>query len=301
MSWTEFAKQLLNANSQDKHDERTDSGVLLEHTSDPDISLSEDEKSMAWQQIRQLTLEKKGSQLFNWSAAWKVAASIVVIIGLRYWFWPGYRTLETQVAQTSETTLMDGSRVLLNQESSLSYGKDFNQSARSVKLRGEAFFNVQRDELKPFIVDAGEIEVTVLGTSFNVYSKSDSDLMEVIVESGKVVVQAGTQSLVLLPGEAGFYNKSDQTLTKSQANPNHLAWRTHQLTFESSSFQEVKNTLERIFDVQILLDNEKLNACEITSIFKFRDLSEVMEILQLTIGFEYIRSEGSIKILSDGC
>ncbi len=122
----------------------------------------------------------------------------------------------TTTNKTAVTNLNDGSTVTLNKNSILKYPAVFHGATRNVRLTGEAFFNVKHDANKPFIIQVNDVQVTVLGTSFNVKSNPDSAV--VIVETGKVSVTRGQQMLTVLPGEKATALISAHTLNKETNN-----------------------------------------------------------------------------------
>ncbi len=300
MNWKKFARQLINnpMEASKPVDDQTH-GEFFKTLTESEILITDEDKDLAWEEVRDATGTSRRAHRLN--MIWKVAACIVVLAGVGYWLLPKGNTIKTQIAQTSTISLKDGTKVFLNQSSALSFQDDFNEETREVRLKGEAFFQVARDARKPFIIDLGDVQVTVLGTSFNVYTSPSGSAIEVIVESGKVALQSGSKSIILQSGEAGFYHKKNDALEKPDANRNHLAWRTHRFEFASAPFSEISMTIERVFKVDVILENTTLENCRITSSFEFESLSDVLEILQLTVGFEYIRSGNTIKILGDGC
>jgi transmembrane sensor len=136
--------------------------------------------------------------LFIIAGAW----SFYLILGQN-----GYDTISSgQMVRTE--VLPDGSKVTLNKNAVLSYKKDFKGNMRSVKLeQGEVFFDVSPDKSRPFIIDANQVNIRVLGTSFNV--KKNSNLTEVIVESGLVRVSLKDQQIELKKGEKVLIKSTD--------------------------------------------------------------------------------------------
>lgn len=126
-----------------------------------------------------------------------------------------------------------------------------NDSVRLVQLEGEAFFEVATDSLKPFIVMAGEVQTTVLGTSFNVQAFSKNDKIKVALIEGKVKVAIRTNSVdnqqatILSPGELFTFDKNNQSTTTSQYQQNApYAWKDGIIYFNDARVQEVVNVLE---------------------------------------------------------
>ena len=118
---------------------------------------------------------------------------------------------------------------------------------RSYYVKGEAFFKVARDENKPFVIEAGDIEIKVLGTSFNVNTYKRAKNSIVIVEIGKVLVTAieSRDTVELTVGEMAVFNPQTGKLEFAKnKNLNYNSWATRQLEFNKSSLDEVFKVLE---------------------------------------------------------
>ena len=137
---------------------------------------------------------------------WAVAASIVLLIAVGTWLFLEPVSVQAPTGQRLTTTLPDGSTVELNSGARLAYARPFAWGARSVRLTGEAFFDVAHDPEKPFIVQTFNATVTVLGTRFNVRAWPDDPTPEttVVLEEGSVRLEgldAPDQAVVLEPGQ----------------------------------------------------------------------------------------------------
>jgi transmembrane sensor len=152
--------------------------------------------------------------------------------------------------------LPDGSKISLNRNSEFSYRAKFGKSRRDVKLNGEAFFEIAPDADRPFIIDAGNAKVKVVGTSFNVITKNTDAEVEVFVETGKVLLSdnSGSQSLLLDPGYVGKMDseKSEKTVNN---NPNYLSWKTGHLEYNGQKLSVVFNDLKRVYNMDIVADD----------------------------------------------
>ncbi|MFT4024276.1 MAG: FecR domain-containing protein [Flavihumibacter sp.] len=172
----------------------------------------------AWNRFRQhiepQPAKKQMPSLRRMAAVWIVVIGTAVAgwLGLRVWQTPATLQLASADSVLSKQ-LPDGSDITLNKSSQISYPGSFTGNKRRVQLRGEAFFNIVRDSSRPFVVEAGRLRITVLGTSFNV--KQTPGATEVIVASGKVKVERDALSAILLPGT----NSSHTTV------PGSLPWK----------------------------------------------------------------------------
>ncbi|UII28381.1 DUF4974 domain-containing protein [Fulvivirga maritima] len=205
--------------------------------------------------------------------------------------------------QKSTFQLPDGTIVKLNAGSTLEYPEEFDNNIRLVKLTGEAFFNVQRDERHPFIVVTGEVSTKVLGTSFNINAFTDEPEITVTVATGKVEVSENTGAQVtLLPHEEAVYKRSEKLLTEQSADMEAaLAWRDNNLLFHNASISKVINQLMYWYGVKIELKDNSLGHCHITGSFKDETLTHVLQALELSTNIHYKKQADTYILYGDGC
>jgi ferric-dicitrate binding protein FerR (iron transport regulator) len=155
--------------------------------------------------------------------------------------------------------LPDGSKIFLNRNSEFSYRGNFGKLNRDVKLTGEAFFEISADASKPFIIDAGNAKVKVIGTSFNVITKNRELAVEVFVKTGKVILsdKSGSQSLALEPGFVGKMDAKTSGKTINN-NPNYLAWNTGLLVYTGQKLDVVFKDLKRVYNMDIMADDPSI-------------------------------------------
>lgn len=245
---------------------------------------------------------------------WKVAASVAVLIaaGLGLYLMPAtkqevlYTTMTTQRGEQNTVALPDGSVVRLNAESSITYPEKFTELAsRDVILSGEAFFDVVRDESKPFIIRSGGLVTTVLGTSFNIQAYPDDALVAVTVATGKVKIElAGSQkqneSVLLLPGEQGLYDSQSSGIRKATVKlERYLAWKDGTILLEGASLKEATDILGRWYNAEFVFKSSELTKCTIDGKFKNEGLENILENLRFLIGLKYHVEEGN-RIVIDG-
>jgi transmembrane sensor len=202
-----------------------------------------------------------------------------------------------QVIKT--VTLPDGTLVSLNANTHLTYPKRFASHTREVTIEGEAFFEVTPNKEKPFIIHAGNAQIKVLGTSFNVNAYPNEKLVEVIVATGKVqvinnaAVAKQSDELILNPGDKGTLVYSSNALLKTtNENPNFLAWKTHDLNFRATSLGEVISNLEKVYKVNIRLDDPQLNALLLTAHFNNYPLDFILKVIETTFQLETQKIDG---------
>ena len=198
----------------------------------------------------------------------RIAAAAIILLGLAFWLYPefnGNSMIEKETIAQQKTTidLPDGSKVWLNQNSTLKYEKRFNK--RIVYLEGEAFFDVAKLAGKSFEIYAGKSKTSVLGTSFNIRAYPDENKVEIAVESGKVDFSAEnkpSENELLIKEEFATYTKSSQEVRKLEmAKLNAAAWKKGALRFDNSKMDEVIESLERYYEIKIDVQNNKIFNC----------------------------------------
>ena len=194
--------------------------------------------------------------------------------------------------------LPDGTNVVLNSASQLSYLNNFGEKVRRVQLNGEAYFKVAHDEKHAFIVQIGDLEVKVLGTSFNVSAYEDAKDVTVVLLEGKVGVYAQKISHIMKPGDKIEYNKATHKITATQVHPNdYIEWTKGNIYFEKESL-EIMKTLSRIYDVEIRFDSNKLPNEYFTGTIPGGGIQNALNILMLTSPF-YYEMDGSVIVLKE--
>jgi transmembrane sensor len=227
-----------------------------------------------------------------------IAVAILALTGAGYMFFkPSIHRLEPKApqmvtkynpaGQKSTIFLNDGSTVVLNSGSRITVSEVFTPDTRSVKLEGEAFFDVVRDS-RPFEVITGQYKTIVVGTSFNIQNY-DEDETTVSLASGQVVVvDTITKELVpLQPGQKVDFFK-DKVPQVSNFDPQvELAWKNGEIVFENAGLTEVKKKLERWYGVTIEIYNGENEEWNVKGRFKNESLQRVLESLSFTQGFNY--------------
>lgn len=195
----------------------------------------------------------------------------------------------TELGQRRTFKLPDGTIVKLNSGSTISFTYDFKQHTRNVILSGEAFFDVVRDEKRPFIISANGVEVEVLGTSFSV--KADGSNEVVAVKSGKVKVSSikDGSEVYLEKGEMAERLKNNQLLQSTILNNEQVfGWVDQKLVFSDSSLKDVFTAVEKWFGVEISYpaDFDKKTK-KYTANFSNPSLRQVMGSIAHFYQFEY--------------
>ena len=184
-------------------------------------------------------------------------------------------------------TLADSTVIRLNSDSQLQY---LSSAPRKVFLQGEAFFEVKRDTLHPFLIHTANITTTVLGTSFNIRAFNEENIA-VSVVSGEVKVEkeqhTTEEALRLLPGDQATYHIKDTLLSKGTFQyEDVLSWRDGRLYFKNARFEDIVQQLERWYGVEIVIKRSDLEN-GFSGSYTNRSLESVLEGMSFVLEFEY--------------
>lgn len=200
----------------------------------------------------------------------------------------------------SLVTLPDGTIVHLNAKSSLTYSQDFGRNDRKVTLSGEGFFEVKKDTEKKFTVGTGYMDITVLGTKFNVYAYEAKDIVEMSLVEGSVDVTTSRppyQSIRVKPNEKVVYNKrTGNLLHERTTNKMETSWINKELVFRSERLEDVFRCLSRKFAVTFSVDDEALLNDVYTGTFDDENVESIMRVLKFHYNFKYTNEDGVISI-----
>ncbi|MEQ6121855.1 FecR domain-containing protein [Reichenbachiella sp. MALMAid0571] len=206
----------------------------------------------------------------------------------------------TERGQRSNLVLRDGTKIKLNAQSFLSYPKNFKKNLREVHVTGEAFFEVTKDEERPFIVHLGDLSLKVLGTSFNIRSYPDENKLKVSLATGKVEVSRdGVVEASLTPNMEAVYDRFSNEITVSQFDPRlTLAWKEDIIRFKRANFTEIVNVLEKWYNVDISYD-ESMAAKDFTGEFENMALEDILKGMQHTLNFDYKIRGKKVKLFTN--
>lgn len=238
---------------------------------------------------------------------WRVAASVVIFLGiglLAYQLINPKPPKSIEVIAQKETradTLPDGSGVFLNKRTELAYTYDRQKKNHLVKIKGEAYFSIQHDDDKTFIIDAAGVYIRDIGTSFNVKAYPGDNTVEVVVEEGKVMFYTDTDSGVYLSANGkGIYNKTTKIFSVEQPEENVLAYKTKFFSFSDTDLRSVIAALNNVYDKKIVL-SENLNNCHLTVSFNNEDINEIAAIIAETLGLTVENAVNEIRLEGSGC
>ncbi len=191
--------------------------------------------------------------------------------------------------------LSDGSKVWVNARSRLTYPVSFGD-VREVTLEGEAYFEVARDEDRPFVVRTENLTVKVLGTEFNINAHSSEKVQTVLVKGQVEAETAGRQKVVLQPGELAESGRSQIRVSKVNVRK-YTAWREGMFYFEEATLEEILQELCDWYYVQVVFTNPSARMRKFSGILERNDdLEKVLKKIELTTSVRFTVQKGMIKV-----
>ena len=235
--------------------------------------------------------------------SWAIAAAVMLAFGAAVFLW--YDRLPAEYAYdpaaSGMLTLEDGSRIHFNEGASAKV-YSFKKDIRKIELSGEAFFEVNPDDSKPFIVKAGKTLTEVVGTSFNI--NQTENRTSIFVTSGKVIFRSLERedgAIALTAGEAAVFQDNQ---LKRVVNPssNMHAWHTRELKFgKNMAFGDIIADIGTYFKQDFVFENENVKKCLVTIPLSFKEpeLSSILESVVASVNAQYT-IEGKKCIIRGG-
>ncbi len=233
----------------------------------------------------------KVKRLKPWSTLLKVAAALVLIFAGYLYYNSLNTTVQTAIAEKEQIKLPDGSEVVLNAESSLTYDESKWENNRQLKLKGEAYFKVKKG--KRFAVNTALGTISVLGTQFNVFVRND--MLKVFCYEGLVSV-AFNDSLVKLPGGNGIKLINGKVVERIQSKKTSApAWLTNESSFENARLATVLKELQRQYPITISTSNKILDK-RFSGSFPHDNLELALRLICDPLNLTYTINEDQISI-----
>jgi transmembrane sensor len=255
--------------------------------------------------------------------AWllRIAASVLLLVVSGYVLWllsnrhfadksitkaetkspaTAYITMATKPGERKQYVLPDGSRVTLNANSEIRYPTSvvLTDTLRTVYLKGEAFFSVEKDPDRPFVVHTKRSLTRVLGTRFNLKAYERDQSVTLVVQEGKVRFSdaADKRRITLTANQRGILDH-EELLTKDNVYANrYLAWKENRLVFENQPLWIVGTALEAWYGIDVVIENPHLKRNRYTGSFADKSVNEVLEAMSYAIGFKYEIRENKVII-----
>ena len=233
-----------------------------------------------------------------------LAAAALLAVGLASWMAYNNRAATrpiasiqgmfgTGVGARDSLTLSDGTRVIIGPLSSVTIPADYGKAARSVEVRGDAYFDVVHDAGKPFTVNAGGATIVDIGTKFAV-SSDDPDGVSVSVSEGSVSLRRVNtpvqQGVILKAGDNGLLQPGGQVIARRGAvSDDDVAWMKGRLVFREAPISEIVTSMRKWYGIELQVPDRTLASRHITASFAGETPERVLEVIRLALGAEIER------------
>lgn len=254
-------------------------------------------------------IENPPAKSFRITPALRWIAAAVLILGVAstlFFLLPNQKasnwlTDSTQNGEQKVILLEDGTKVTLNVSTQLTYPEKFAKDKREVSIDGEAFFEVVRDESRPFIVKGGVLDVQVLGTTFNVSNYKEDDQVDVELISGAVMVKlsdSDSNGIVPLRVQEKFsFQKTPGNWSVDKiTSEKQVDWKNGTLYFNNTPLDRIFREMERWFDTKIEIRNKTLLPMRFTGTFEGPTMESVLEGIGFILDFNYTIKEDKVVI-----
>lgn len=247
--------------------------------------------------------------LFRRLSIWAASAAAVITLVLFAWnkthpvSQSVMQLVHAPFGQTISIQLSDGSKLWLNSGSTVRFPKTFTSKLREVTLvNGQAFFDVVHESKRPFIVRTKTLDVTVLGTSFDVKAYDNDRQSKVSVKSGKVGVtvrnQPGQPAVMLLPDkQIVVQNKKSEIKITEVSTPAIAPWKDNKNVLEDELLSEVFHALERKYNQHIIVENKALEEEKISITLDNQPLTDVLKVIGFSKKFNYSQLNDSTIVI----
>lgn len=233
-----------------------------------------------------------------------------------------YNKIIVPMGEKSQLVLSDGTKVWVNAGSSLKFPNRFDPNTREVWLEGEAFFEVAKDNSRPFFVRTSDLNIKVLGTKFNVKAYSDEGIIETTLVEGSVSLEPKNKinnkenEILLQPNHKAIYVKNESSMVTEEIKreiteplePKKIiiskpvevematSWKDGKLIFEDETLESVAKKLERRYDVVINIDDDSIKLIKFSGVLKNVSIEQAMKAIQVTSDFRFVVKGNKINI-----
>jgi ferric-dicitrate binding protein FerR (iron transport regulator) len=245
---------------------------------------------------------------FSWLA---IAATFLFLFATTFLFFQSqnspppieWTSIQTKIGEKTNITLADGSKVWLNENSTLTFPKKFSNDQRLIRLDGEIFIEVYKDPQKLFIIETTLSKIQVLGTSFNLNAYSSKKKTIITVQTGKVLFsdKDGNNQITLTKAQEAVLNHQNNEIT-NQDNVllNALSWKDQKLSFKNTPLTSLFKILEKHFQVKIICENPHLKNCAYSMTRQKINLDTLLNNLKLSYQIEIKKGNAKTYFISKG-
>jgi transmembrane sensor len=305
---TNIIQELLERYHQGKvtPEERLDIEKWLQITDENDLAVPPAADMQAiedksWTELSGRIFPKNEPKKFNWMWFTKIAASVILVIGLALYIYHSfygrqqqgevisYHEVSVPKGKKAVCTLPDGTVVQLNADSKLKYPEKFTDTSRVIEFEGEAFFTVAKDKKRPFSINSKQTVVRVLGTHFNLRAYPHENTANVVVEEGRVKFSIKNKKdfLILTANQQGTYTADHSLKQQNVYAAAYYSWRNNQLQFNDEKLADIAQSLERWYNIRVIIKNAALKNERYTGKFNNPAVSSVLSSMAFAIKFNY--------------
>lgn len=234
----------------------------------------------------------------------KYAAILLLVfgagIGMQYIGWgikggemvyPQNTTITVPLGQMANVLLPDGTKVMLNSGSTITYNGNFSRGKRFVSLCGEAYFDVAKDKAHPLVVMTPNLNFEVHGTTFNINAYPEDKFINTTLIEGSLGVndKSNNEIVLLVPGENARFNLTTSKITLTKVKTEiYTSWKDGLITFRNEKLKDIAQIIERWYNVKIIIKNQKLGEqAYFGTILKNKPIDQILEALRLSSSFKY--------------
>ncbi|MCG8412177.1 MAG: FecR family protein [Bacteroidales bacterium] len=305
------------------------SKYILKESSEKDLELlngyleeSDEHKEIFKQMVKISRLQESYSLSINTTKGWNkikskvksqkkrriiipylaIAASLCTLFFIAKFYYQKnnitWTTIYNYDSKAKNIALNDGTIIWLNKNSHIKFPKKFEATKRELILSGEAFFDVQANNTKPFYIKTKNTITKVLGTSFNIraYPKQKKETINVL--TGKVKFYDHERNQIILEkGMSAEYSvNTTKIISRKTTNSNVLAWKTKEFIFKNKSLEDVLHDLQKVYNFEYIIKNQALEQKLVTTKFKELSIDEIVDLLAQSLDFSYQKNENLIII-----
>jgi ferric-dicitrate binding protein FerR (iron transport regulator) len=259
----------------------------------------------AWMKMKS-RISKNHTKRFQLNPFIRTIAATLIIVGIGSLLLVKIKQSQNKIAistqnETKKEKLPDGSQISLNEASSIEY--DFSKKEnRTIKLKGEAFFEVVHDENKPFIVEVDDLTITDIGTSFLVSENEKLNEVTVSVEEGIVLLEQNKTKMELIAGEKAIYNAETGKIDKLKINHKiRPLYASKILKFNRTPLIDAIEDINSMYGTNIIISTKQIQSCEITASFTDENPDIVLQVICETLHLDMKKNNTQIILSGIGC
>jgi ferric-dicitrate binding protein FerR (iron transport regulator) len=206
-------------------------------------------------------------------------------------------TAENTTATPISISLSDGSRITLKSGSVLNYPRKFTKLSRTISFSGEAYFEIARDEKRPFVIESGKAITRVLGTKFNLRAYAKDTAFTVTVTEGLVAFGIDNKLVHVQKGETGKITISSGQVSRFlNTDPNFMAWKTGIFTFSDTRVDDALKQLSAFYGTSFVVETPELDSALFNFTSDSLSIQELIDNLEIALDAQIIRKENAYYI-----